>query len=250
MARWAARLALLSVAVVALVFGMAPTASAGCHAFRVAVQPATVAEGGEVTVTVSRDGAFGASRIDIESVDGTATRGADYVQVARRTISFTSEVEQSLRVSTVDNADAESSETFRLHLSNPGGCAVNPNFDVGPDAVVTITDNDQVQPTSPPTTAAPTSTSRPTTSTAGSSTSTAPSADATSTSTTVAASSSASSSTTDAAVTTTDLDQQELASDEGDDGGGGGPLIAVVLVIVAGVGAAGWWLVRRRAAAD
>jgi cobalamin biosynthesis Mg chelatase CobN len=245
--RGAARLALLAVIVTTLVIGAAPTALAACHAFRVAVQPASVAEGGEVTVTVSRDGAVAASRIDVETIDGTALRGADYVQVARRTISFTNEVEQSFEVATVDNAEAEPSETFRLHLSNPGGCAVNTNFDVGPDAVVTITDADRAPTTSAPTpTSPPTTAAKPTTSTTAGSTTTAPGSGST-TSIEASASSSASTTTTDGGSTTTELRGEELAADE-DGGGGGGPLIVGALVVLAGAGAAGWWLVRRRAA--
>ena len=112
--------------------------SAACHAFEVTAEPATVDEGGAVQVTVSRDGAVGTSQIDVETIDGTARGGADYEPVARRTISFTNETSQAFPIQTKEDADRESAETFRIHLSNPGGCTVNPNFSVGPDATVTI----------------------------------------------------------------------------------------------------------------
>jgi hypothetical protein len=120
------------------------TALAACHQFNVSVNPSSVTEGGKVAVTVTRDGGFAASNIDVSTVDETAKAGKDYTAV-HQTIQFannTSDLSRSFQVATINNSIHETTETFRVHLSNPGGCAINPNFDVGPDARVTIKDND------------------------------------------------------------------------------------------------------------
>lgn len=124
---------------------------AACHAFTVEADPATLTEGGEVTVTVSRDAAVDPSQIDVSTVDGTARSGRDYARL-RRTVSFTDETEQTFTIATRDDDSDESAERFRVHLSNPGGCAANPSFVVGPDAQVIVRDNDAApapQETSP-----------------------------------------------------------------------------------------------------
>lgn len=123
-------------------------AVAACHSFTVEVSPATVREGGEVTVTVRRDAAVDPSQIDVSTVDGTARAGQDYTRL-RRTVSFTTDTEQTLTIPTADDSSNERAKRFRVHLSNPGGCATNPSFVVGPDAQVMIRDNDPAPQPSP-----------------------------------------------------------------------------------------------------
>jgi hypothetical protein len=140
-------LAVAALAAAAVVLTGSP-AVAACHSFTVEVSPATVREGGEVTVTVRRDAAVDPSQIDVSTVDGTARARRDYTPL-RRTVSFTTETEQTFTISTGDDSSDERAERFRVHLSNPGGCAANPSFVVGPDAQVMIRDNDAAPPPSP-----------------------------------------------------------------------------------------------------
>jgi hypothetical protein len=137
--------AALAAAVVALTAG---PAVAACHSFTVQVSSATVREGGEVNVTVRRDAAVDPSQIDVSTVDGTARARRDYAPL-RRTVSFTNDTEQTFTISTNDDSSDERAERFRVHLSNPGGCAANPSFVVGSDAQVMIRDNDAAPPPSP-----------------------------------------------------------------------------------------------------
>lgn len=221
-------------------------AGAACHAFEVTAQPASVAEGAAVQVTVSRDGAVGTSQIDVETVDGTARGGTDYEAVARRTISFTNETSQTFPIPTRDDAERESAETFRVRLSNPGGCTVNPNFSVGPDATVTIGANDE--PAAAPQTTRPgaaTTAPRPG-STAPTPSSAPPAADATLESTTAPPTlPPIPRSTADGSSTTRAEDAIALAEDD-QDGGLGAAAVVVALAAAAALGGAGWWTWQRR----
>jgi hypothetical protein len=165
------RFALIGLACAAIVAALtvvvAPPAQAACHHFSVKATPATVPEGATVNVTVSRDGAVGPSNIDVSTVDGTAKAGSDYTAL-RQTVKFTTETSQTFEVKTIDDNQQEPAETFRVHLANPGGCTVNPNFVVDPDAVVTIDDNDKTPATATTVAGhAPTTSSRATATTAG-----------------------------------------------------------------------------------
>ena len=165
----ARRLAAGVVAILALV-GLSwtvalPPAFASCHAFTVKVDPAQPTEGDTVAVTVSRDGAFNPSQIDVTTVDGTARAGQDYTGL-NRTVSFTTDLSQTFFVPITDDNSVEGNETFRVHLSNPGGCQINTRYSVGPDAIVTIVDNDTVAATTAPATTAPTRTTTTATATA------------------------------------------------------------------------------------
>jgi hypothetical protein len=115
-------------------------ALAACHAFSVSVAPSSPSEGGTVTVTVSRDGAVLPSSIKVATVDGSAKTGKDYTSVNKR-IEFTNDVEQAFTVSTLNDKVHETTESFKLHLSDPQGCN-GAGYVVGPDATVTIKDND------------------------------------------------------------------------------------------------------------
>ena len=123
------------VAAVAILPGRA--AFAACHHFMIAASPNPVSEGATVTVTVSRDAALAPSNVDVSTVDETARAGQDYAAL-RQTVNFTNETSRSFQVATTDDNLAEGPQTFRLHLSNPGGCSINPNYVVDPDARVTI----------------------------------------------------------------------------------------------------------------
>lgn len=141
------RLAPAALLALIVVFPTSP-ALAACHSFTVEVDPGGVIEGRRVTVTVRRDAAVAPSQIDVSTVDGTAVAGDDY-RGLNRTVSFTSETEQTLTVRTIDDDLEEPRERLRVHLSNPDGCAPNPNFAVGPDPRVTIRDNDAAPEPSP-----------------------------------------------------------------------------------------------------
>lgn len=199
-------------------------AAAACHAFTVAASPSTVTEGGAVTVTVERDANIGDSRVELSTIDESAVGGSDFAPI-RQTINFTTETSRTVQLQTTDDNVAESAETLRLHLSNPGGCAVNPNFQVGPDARVTIADND-----------APAATNAPATVTT--------SARATSTRGTTTTQSTIAPTTTAGALepeptTADDPVVIEQAADGGDDGGGaGGALAALGVIAVLGAGGA------------
>lgn len=219
-------------------------ALAACHAFEIAVSPATVAEGGTVTVTVTRDAGLNPSSIQVSSVDESAQAGSDYPAV-QRTISFAGETQQTFTIAVTDDTAPEADEAFRLHLSNPGGCPVNTRFVIGPDARVIIAANDAPPPTTaPPSTAppttpvAPTTTRATTTTTAGETTTTPPSSTTTSVGSTT---------TTDAGTTTTSPDEVALAASEDDGGGGAGAAIAALVAALALAGA-GLLLYRRRSA--
>lgn len=219
----------------------APPAGAACHAFTVTSEPSSVAEGSVVTITVSRDGAVGPSSVDVETIDETAQAGPDYTGIARRTVSFSNDTEQSFDVQTADDTEPEQAESFRLHLSNPSGCAVNPNYVVGPDATVTIVDNDVATTTSTPPPAAPATTSRPASTGAGATSTT------TATSTTGSSSSSTSTSATTERVPV-DGSGSALPDTEDDDSGGSAWAVVAGVAAAGALGAAGAVIWRRRAA--
>lgn len=119
----------------------APNALATCHAFTVSASPETVAEGAAVTVTVKRDGQVLPSSVDVTTVNDSAKSGDDF-EGGTQKVTFASGTEQSFRLSTKDDANPESNEKFKLHLSNGTGCTPGSVFTYGPDEVVTIQDND------------------------------------------------------------------------------------------------------------
>jgi hypothetical protein len=118
-------------------FVFSPLAQAACHHFTVSASPASVSPGGTVNVTVSRDGAVAPSNVRVSSVDGTAKAPADYAKLDQD-VRFTSDRSRSFTIKTVKDSAPDPAETFRLHLSSPGGCAVNPNYVLDPDVTVTI----------------------------------------------------------------------------------------------------------------
>ncbi|MGH2759094.1 MAG: Calx-beta domain-containing protein [Actinomycetota bacterium] len=100
-------------------------------------------------MTVSRDAAVNPSDIHVSTIDESAKAPADYTKLDEQ-VELTSETSKTLSITIVNDTAAEGAETFRVHLSDPGGCAVNPNYQVAPDARVTIQASDQVAPTAQP----------------------------------------------------------------------------------------------------
>jgi len=151
--RAATRALVLIFAVSGLVVAGGLPSFAACHAFTVTVSPSSVTEGGKVTATVERDGDLAASNITVSTVAETAKSPGDYEAISEK-IEFSGsgsgDLSRTIQISTEDDHVHETNETFRVHLSDPGGCSINPNYDVGPDARVTIKDNDAA-PTPTPT---------------------------------------------------------------------------------------------------
>jgi hypothetical protein len=144
-----------AVTAAAAVFLPAGRADAACHAFTIAASPANPAEGASVQVTVTRDAAVRPSHVRVTSINGTATGGADFPPVDR-VVDMQTETSSTFAVPITDDGAPEGAETFKLHLSDPGGCEINPNFELGPDAVVTIQPSDApTATTTAATTAAP-----------------------------------------------------------------------------------------------
>ncbi len=129
-------------------------AQASCHSFTIGtVTPNPVAEGGKVTVTVERDAGVDDSHVRISTVTGSAIQGSDFTAL-NTVVNFTNgNTTKNVSVQTTNDAAMEGAETFKLHLSDGGGCQINPNFMYGPDKTVTIKASDQViqQPTAQPT---------------------------------------------------------------------------------------------------
>lgn len=242
------RIGKLTVAVLVLVgatIAWQQPALAACHRFDVAVSPPSVAEGGTVTVTVTRDAGINPSSVQVSSVNESAQAGSDYPAV-QRTISFGSETQQTFTIAIADDAAAEPDEAFRLHLSGPGGCPINTNFSLGPDARVTISANDTPPPTTaPPTTAAPTTPVAPTTTRAATTTTTTVDATTTTASTSTTG---RSTTTTEPTTTSTSSDEVALAASEDDDGGGGAVAAIAVIAAVLALSGGGYLLHRRRSA--
>lgn len=129
--------AILAMAMAALVW-LAPAASAACHRFTLDVSPTSVSEGDTVTVTVTRDASAADSSVRVAASGQSADPGSDFSALDEE-VSFTgSEVEKSVTTDIVADDEAESSETFTVGLSDPGGCSVNPNFSLADDVPVTI----------------------------------------------------------------------------------------------------------------
>jgi hypothetical protein len=103
---------------------------------------------GSATITVTRSGdTSGASTVDVATSDGTALQRTDYI-VANGTLSFAAnQTSNTFTVLIVDDVYVEGNETLNLTLSNPtGGAALgSPSI-----AVLRITDNDSVSPTTNP----------------------------------------------------------------------------------------------------
>jgi hypothetical protein len=216
----------------------APPAAAACHHFMVSASPNPVAEGGRLTVTVSRDAAVAPSHIDLSTVDETAKAGPDYAPL-NRTVSFTNDVQQSFPVSIVSHPASEPARTFRLHLSNPGGCAVNPNFVVDPDIRVTIAGHGATATSVVSSTTVASTSQAPTTGTRATTRTTTAAA-----TTTVQTTSPPTTPVATVSTTTTALTGQQAAGRHGGGGTSGG-FIALAVVAVFALGGGGFLVYRR-----
>lgn len=140
---------LLAVAVVAAAVLIAVPAEASCHSFTVSASPSSPAEGEFVTVTVSRDGSASPSNVHVSTIDETAKAPADYSKLDQQ-VYFSGDTSKTLQVPTEDDSLSEGAETFRVSLSNPGGCTTS-GLELGSDVRVTIRASDQsAQQTQPP----------------------------------------------------------------------------------------------------
>ena len=106
----------------------------------ITIGDARVTEGGtaEFTVTLS-SAATGAVTVDYATVDGTATAGADYTTTSGMlTFEVNGDRTQRVEVPTLEDDEAEETETFTVQLSAPSGATVADGTGTG-----TITDNVQ-----------------------------------------------------------------------------------------------------------
>ncbi len=117
---------------------------------------------GSVTLTVSvLSGSLVAGAnvtIGVGTVDGSATKGNDYTDLTDTVLTFTSEaVTQTVSIDINDDASAEGSEIFTVHLTTSSD-VVLPAVS---RAIVTILDNDNRPPAVVPSTPSPVPTSSP-----------------------------------------------------------------------------------------
>jgi hypothetical protein len=236
-------LALCILVAAVAVLGSRP-AVAACHHFMVAAAPNPVTEGDTVTLTVSRDAALAPSNVDVSTIDETAKGGQDYTPL-RETVRFTNETSRTFTIKTLDDNLVEPAQTFRLHLSNPGGCAINPNYVVDPDARVTIQeDNDtSVATTATPAVSATAGATPPASRTSGTTAGRTSSTAAGTASTGLTA---APSTETAAASTSLAPPQQAAGKHKGGGGGSGSAVAAIAVVLVAAAGGGGYVLYRLR----
>lgn len=91
----------------------------------ISVANASATEGGNVTFTVSLSAvSAGTVTVAYATSNGTATAGSDYT-AASGTLTFSpGETSKTVSVATIDDATAESTETFTLTLSSATGSAV------------------------------------------------------------------------------------------------------------------------------
>jgi hypothetical protein len=219
MRKWKLQLAaVLGAVALTLVLGM-PGASAACHRFSTEVSPANVQEGGTVMVVVSRDNGLADSHVRVTTVNGSATGGSDFAPLDQHANFTGSQTEISLQIQITDDPQSEGPETFNVHLSEPGGCSVNPNFSLGPDRTVTIAASD----------AAPAATTRP-----AATATTATTAPATTTS--------------EPATTTSSSAPAEETTEAEDEGGLSAGAIAAIVVLVLIIAGAVVAISRRRRA--
>jgi hypothetical protein len=132
-----------------IIVKFAPAAGAP-GALRFSASSYSVGEGaGQATITVSRvNGTSGAVTVNYATSNGTAAAGSDYT-ARSGTLSWASgdSSSKTFTVPVTDDTAVESNETVNLTLSAPtGGAALgSPSA-----AVLTITDNDSVNPPAPP----------------------------------------------------------------------------------------------------
>jgi hypothetical protein len=93
-----------------------------------------------VTITVNRSGGTaGGESVELETIDGTAVAGSDYVNVVTNLAFAAGQVTRTVKISILNDTLDETNETFRVALSDPAGGGV---LGAISNAVVTIVDND------------------------------------------------------------------------------------------------------------
>src|SRR5882762_3312005 len=102
---------------------------------------------GIATITVTRaSGTSGPASVDFATSDGSALQRTDYTTTIGTLNFAVNETSKSFDVSIIDDVYVEGDENFNITLSNPVGATLGtPN-----PALVTITDNDSVTPTTNP----------------------------------------------------------------------------------------------------
>ncbi|HEX8457508.1 MAG TPA: Calx-beta domain-containing protein [Pyrinomonadaceae bacterium] len=107
----------------------------------------TVGEGdGTLTITVTRTGGTGAASVEVSTISGSASERSDYVTIDRTLRFAPGETSKTLQLSIINDLRPEGDETLTITL----GGAVNTTVGSPSSAVVTITDNDTVNPTRNP----------------------------------------------------------------------------------------------------
>ena len=107
---------------------------------RIEIEDAEVTEGGIASFEVTlSSAATGAVTVSYATVDGTATAGADYTTTSGMlTFEVNGDRTQRVEVPTLEDDEAEETETFTVQLSAPSGATVADGTGTG-----TITDNVQ-----------------------------------------------------------------------------------------------------------
>lgn len=129
--------AALLAAVLAVVVGTGSARADGT--FSLSSNAYSVTEGDAVTVTINRSGGTQNVQVTITVTDGTAVAGTDYVDPGISSYIFTVPGSNSFsfNISTIEDALAESNETFSVTISVPAGSSVGTA-----SATVTIVDDD------------------------------------------------------------------------------------------------------------
>ena len=104
----------------------------------ISITPASAAEGGTLSFTVSLSAASSLdTTFDWATADVSAVAGSDYTSNSGSETIFAGDTSIVLTVNTLENTAYESNETFNIVLSNPGNSTIGTGTGVG-----TISDND------------------------------------------------------------------------------------------------------------
>jgi hypothetical protein len=118
-----------------------PRAQASCHSFQVEVK-ATVTEGSDVTVIVTRDDDLDDSSVQLRTSNGTATAPGDY-DATIQYVDFTDETSKTVKIATTEDDIGEKDEYFWLKLGSARGCrAYEDSYEYGEPAKARISDDD------------------------------------------------------------------------------------------------------------
>jgi hypothetical protein len=127
--------------------GDAPPPPSPDSVFTLSASTLNVSEGQTATLKIRRTETAEAASVDWQTEDTSATSGEDYTGVGRTTVFFAAgEAEQTIRVTTIDDATSDDGETFNLRLLSPSSGA---SIGSPSSATITISDDDVAPP--PPT---------------------------------------------------------------------------------------------------